>query len=56
MAAGIALAVCFGLAATVADAQQAQALRQVIQPLSMVTLFWLLTGPVWVMGTKEPKQ
>ncbi|ATL65715.1 hypothetical protein [Nocardia terpenica] len=53
LAAGIALIVCFGLSVTVADAQQGAALRQVVQPLGIITLVWFLTGPAWVKGTSE---
>ncbi|MFI6165448.1 hypothetical protein ACIBCN_01560 [Nocardia sp. NPDC051052] len=56
VAAAIALAVCFGLSVTVADAQQAAALREVLQPLGIITVIWFLTGPAWVKGTTEARR
>ncbi|MFI9504667.1 hypothetical protein [Nocardia sp. NPDC052566] len=55
-AAAIALAVCFGLSVTVADAQQAEALRGVVQPLALITVIWFLTGPAWVKGSTEARR
>lgn len=56
VAAAIALAVCFGLSVTVADAEQAAALREVVQPLGLLTVIWFLTGPAWVKGTTEARR
>lgn len=56
VAAAIALAVCYGLSVTVADAEQAAALREVVQPLGLITVIWFLTGPAWVKGTTEARR
>lgn len=53
-AAAIALAITYVLAATVADSDQAAALKTVVQPLGVITFFWFVTGPLWVLGTKSP--
>ncbi|MFE3193070.1 hypothetical protein ACFXHA_28935 [Nocardia sp. NPDC059240] len=55
-AAGVALVVCLGLSVTVADAQQAAALREVVQPLGLITVVWFLTGPAWVKGSTEARR
>ncbi|MFI1918285.1 hypothetical protein [Nocardia sp. NPDC020380] len=55
-AAAIALVVCFGLSVTVADTQQATALRDVVQPLWIITIVWFLFGPAWAKGTTEAKR
>ncbi|WP_069160321.1 hypothetical protein [Nocardia altamirensis] len=55
-AAGIAIAVCFGLSVTVADATQATELRGVLQPLLLITIVWFVTGPAWVKGKTEAKK
>ncbi|WP_052067173.1 MULTISPECIES: hypothetical protein [Nocardiaceae] len=52
-AAAIALAITYVLAATVADSEQAAALKTVVQPLGVITFFWFVTGPLWVVGTKS---
>ncbi|OZE43733.1 hypothetical protein CH256_01950 [Rhodococcus sp. 05-2254-6] len=50
VAATIALVITYGLAYTVADSEQAAALKTVIQPLGVITFFWFVTGPLWVAG------
>ena len=52
-AAAIALAITYGLAYTVADSEQAAALKTVIQPLGVITFFWFVTGPLWVLGSRN---
>ncbi|WP_028476903.1 hypothetical protein [Nocardia sp. CNY236] len=56
IAGGIALIVCLGLSITVAAPEQAAALREVVQPLALITVVWFLTGPAWVMGGKKTRQ
>jgi hypothetical protein len=51
LAAVIALAATGFLAVTVADAQQAAALWGIVGPLGIVTVIWLVTGPVWALAT-----
>lgn len=51
-AAAIALVITYALAYTVADSEQAAALKTVIQPLGVITFFWFVTGPLWVLGSK----
>ena len=52
IAAAIALVITYALAHTVADSEQAAALKTVIQPLGIITFFWFVTGPLWVLGSK----
>ncbi|QBJ97237.1 hypothetical protein ERC79_15765 [Rhodococcus sp. ABRD24] len=52
-AAGIALAVTFGLAGTVADPEQAAQLRQTVMPVGIITVGWLLFGPLWVNSRND---
>ncbi|WLP92757.1 hypothetical protein [Gordonia sp. NB41Y] len=54
LAAAICAAVILGLSVTVADAEQAAALRQTFGILGVVTVIWLLTGPVWeLFGARD---
>lgn len=50
IAAGISGATVLGLGATVADDVQSAALNSVFPTLGIVTVIWLLTGPVWVLA------
>ncbi|WP_226435230.1 hypothetical protein [Rhodococcus yananensis] len=50
IAAGISGAVILGLGATVADDTQSAALESVFPMLGVVTVIWLITGPVWVLA------
>lgn len=49
-AAAIASVVSLGLGYTVADAAQREALLGVFGTLGVVTVIWLVTGPLWVSG------
>ena len=54
LAAGIAAGVVMVFSVTVADEQQARDLRGIFGMLGVVTVIWLLTGPVWAMfGAKD---
>lgn len=50
VAAGISGAVLLGLGQIVADPVQVSALYSVFPTLAIVTVVWLITGPVWVLG------
>ncbi|MET9216013.1 MULTISPECIES: hypothetical protein [unclassified Nocardia] len=52
-AAAIAGALTLALSYTVADAQQREQLMGVFGSLGVITVIWLLTGPVWVTGSKR---
>ncbi|NMM92615.1 hypothetical protein B2J88_51795 [Rhodococcus sp. SRB_17] len=52
-AAAIALAVAYGLAATVADPEQGNELRATLTPVGAITIGWLLFGPLWVKSRSE---
>ncbi|WP_420879085.1 hypothetical protein [Rhodococcus sp. (in: high G+C Gram-positive bacteria)] len=52
-AAAIALAVTFGLAATVANPEQAEQLRATVMPVGIITVGWLLFGPLWVNSRSD---
>ncbi|NKY18051.1 hypothetical protein [Tsukamurella spumae] len=52
-AVAIAVAVSSGLGYTVADETQRAALTRGFGMLGVVTVIWLLTGPLWVMGRRE---
>ncbi|SNT43132.1 hypothetical protein SAMN05421642_11920 [Rhodococcoides kyotonense] len=52
-AAAIALVITFGLAATVADDEQAAALKDVVQPIGIITAIWFVTAPLWVRGRRN---
>ncbi|ORM24244.1 hypothetical protein [Williamsia sp. 1135] len=48
-----------GLAQTVADPEQASALYGVFPTLGVITVLWLLTGPVWALfdiGERKPRK
>lgn len=51
-AAAIALLISAGLGYTVADAAQREALFGVTGTLGVITVIWLVTGPLWVSGRK----
>ncbi|MGW0037942.1 hypothetical protein [Gordonia sp. NPDC003376] len=56
LAAAICGVVVLGLSVTVADAEQAAALRQTFGLLGVVTVIWLLTGPVWeLFGARDDR-
>jgi hypothetical protein len=46
-AAAIALAVTYGLAFTVADAEQAAALKAGVSAIGVITVIWFVSGPLW---------
>lgn len=48
-AAGIAAAAMLGLSVTVADSDQSSALLQIFPTLALITVVWLLAGPVWAL-------
>lgn len=48
-AAAISGVVVVGLAVTVADSEQASSLYGVFPTLGVITVIWLLTGPVWAL-------
>lgn len=50
IAAGISGAAILGLGATVADDTQSAALNAVFPTLGIITVIWLITGPVWVLA------
>lgn len=50
LAAGISGAALLGLGQTVADPVQSAALYEVFPTLAIITVIWLFTGPVWVLG------
>ncbi|UYP18613.1 hypothetical protein OED52_18510 [Rhodococcus sp. Z13] len=50
LAAGISAAAVLGLGVTVANSEQASALYGIFPTLGVITVIWLLTGPVWVLG------
>lgn len=52
-AAAIAAALTLVLSYTVADAQQREQLMGVFGSLGVITAIWLLTGPVWVAGSRS---
>ncbi|MFC4128013.1 hypothetical protein [Nocardia rhizosphaerae] len=52
-AAAIAALLTSVLGATVADAQQRAQLSEVFATLGVITVIWLLTGPVWVTGSRR---
>ncbi|VEH96572.1 Uncharacterised protein (plasmid) [Tsukamurella tyrosinosolvens] len=52
-AVAIAGAVSLGLGYTVADATQREALLGVFGTLGVITVIWLVTGPLWVTGRGE---
>ncbi len=52
-AVAIAGAVVLGLGYTVADETQREALMGVFGTLGVVTVIWLVTGPLWVTGRGE---
>lgn len=57
IAAAIAIVVCFGLSVTVANPEQATALRGVMDPLEIITVLWFVTGPAWLfVFRKEAKR
>lgn len=57
LAAAIAAAAIFLLSNTVADDKQAADLAGTYDVLGIVTVLWLLTGPVWVLfSAKDDKQ
>ncbi|MBS9375224.1 hypothetical protein [Rhodococcus sp. B50] len=39
-----------GLGSTVANTDQASALYGIFPTLGVITVIWLITGPVWVLG------
>ncbi|MFF2083029.1 hypothetical protein ACFVVM_04605 [Nocardia sp. NPDC058176] len=51
-AAAIAAVLTVALSYTVADAAQREQLMSVFGTLGVITVIWLLTGPVWVAGSK----
>ncbi|MFD3701858.1 hypothetical protein ACFWUP_01800 [Nocardia sp. NPDC058658] len=52
-AAAIAGALTLVLSYTVADATQREQLMGVFGSLGVITVIWLLTGPVWVTGSRR---
>ncbi|MFD6892976.1 hypothetical protein ACFWB0_00330 [Rhodococcus sp. NPDC060086] len=50
IAAGISGAAILGLGATVANDTQSAALNGVFPMLGVITVIWLITGPVWVLS------
>ncbi len=52
-AAAIAGALTLVLSYTVADAEQREQLSGVFGTLGVITVIWLLTGPVWVTGSRQ---
>ncbi|UGT55461.1 hypothetical protein [Nocardia asteroides] len=52
-AAAIAGALTLVLSYTVADAEQREQLSGVFGTLGVITVIWLLTGPVWVTGSRR---
>ncbi|HET8992877.1 MAG TPA: hypothetical protein VFN32_03710, partial [Rhodococcus sp. (in: high G+C Gram-positive bacteria)] len=50
IAAGISGAAVLGLGATVANDAQSAALNSVFPTLGIITVIWLMTGPVWVLS------
>ncbi|UGQ58851.1 hypothetical protein LSF60_04850 [Rhodococcus pyridinivorans] len=50
LAAGISAAAVLGLGSTVANGEQASALYGIFPTLATITVIWLITGPVWVLG------
>lgn len=52
-AVAIAGAVSLGLGYTVADQTQREALMGVFGTLGVITVIWLVTGPLWVAGRGE---
>lgn len=51
LAAAITAVAVLGLTLTVADAAQSAALREVFPMIGVVTVVWLITGPVWELGS-----
>lgn len=54
LAAAITAVAVLGLILTVADAEQAAALREVFPTIGVITVIWLITGPVWELGSVRP--
>ncbi|MEV0431998.1 hypothetical protein [Nocardia sp. NPDC050413] len=52
-AAAIAGALTLALSYTVADAEQREQLMGIFGSLGVITVIWLLTGPVWVAGSRR---
>lgn len=52
-AAAISALAVLGLSVTVADHTQAETLRDLFPTLGVITVIWLLTGPVWALGKDE---
>lgn len=50
IAAGISGGTVLGLGSTVANTDQASALYGIFPTLGVITVIWLITGPVWVLG------
>ena len=50
LAAGISAAAVLGLGSTVANGEQASALYGIFPTLATITVIWLITGPVWMLG------
>ncbi|MGU3437428.1 hypothetical protein ACNHUS_31000 [Actinomycetes bacterium M1A6_2h] len=50
-AAVVALAVTYGLAFSVADAEQAAALKAGVSAIGVITVIWFVTGPLWARGS-----
>lgn len=58
VAAALTLVVVALLALTVADEGQGEALFEILPLLALVTVAWLVTGPIWVLGsavTERPR-
>lgn len=58
-AAAVSVVAVIGLSLTVADGAQASALHGVFPTLGVITVVWLLTGPVWALfdlGEKEHRK
>lgn len=53
LAAAITAAAVLGLILTVADPEQAAALREVYPVIGVITVIWLITGPVWELGSER---
>ena len=51
VAAVLTLAVVALLAFTVADEDQGEALFEILPLLALITAVWLVTGPIWVLGS-----
>lgn len=55
IAAGIAAAMILALGFSVADAEQRAELFAGFQTLGVITAIWLLTGPVWYLGSARDR-